>query len=151
MVDSNATSTHLLYKNNVRICDCIKDDEGLFVAARTEWFSPSTEADVGKALGLLTAINWIHEFRLDNMDFELYAKSIVDNMNEQQSNDSDFGVRNCNRLLVFLFKNSRVKFVRRQANEITHALARVAPSLANLHNFTGVPIYIQVFIINEMN
>lgn len=88
---------------NVGISVCIIDDERLFVASQTEWFSPSTEVNVGEALGLLATINWIHEFGFDSVDFELDAKSVVDNVNVQQPNDSNFGAftRDCNSLLDF--------------------------------------------------
>lgn len=51
----------------------------------------------------------------------------------------------------FFFRNSHVKFVRRKTNEVAHALAWMAPSLAIFHNFIDVPTCIQNIISNEMS
>lgn len=53
--------------NEVGIGICVRDEEGQFVVARTEWMSPITEVDTGEALGLLAAIKWVHELGLDGV------------------------------------------------------------------------------------
>jgi hypothetical protein len=56
-------------------------------------------------------------------------------------------------MLATNFVNSDVKFIRRQANEVAHKLARVALSLASFHIFSDIPTYIYDIydiIINEM-
>jgi len=40
----------------VGISICIIDEEGAFVLARTEWFSPILDVDIGKVSGLFKAI-----------------------------------------------------------------------------------------------
>ncbi|XP_058733805.1 uncharacterized protein LOC131605473 [Vicia villosa] len=131
---------------------CIRNDAGQFIAARTEWFSPCTNVAIGEAIGLLTAIKWVINLGFDNVDFELDAKQVVDNVYSVKPNDSDFGaiIDDCKRLITLFFRNSHVKFVRRQVNEVAHALARVTPFLASFHNFTDIPTCIQNIIINEM-
>jgi hypothetical protein len=59
-------------------------------------------------------------------------------------------IRDCQRLHNSFFTNSRVEFIRRQANEVAHALARVATSLASFHIFIEIPTCIHHIIINEM-
>lgn len=49
---------------------CIRDDEDSHVLAKTMWLSPLCSVDVGDALGLYHAIEWIHDLQLANMDFE---------------------------------------------------------------------------------
>ncbi|XP_058754336.1 uncharacterized protein LOC131627507 [Vicia villosa] len=114
----------------------IRDDTSQFIVARIDWFSPCTDVAIGEALGLLKTLNWVHELGFDNMDFELDAKRVVDSVTNLKLNDSDFGAitGKCNRLMALFFRNSHVEFVRRQANEVTHALTRVAPSFANFRN-----------------
>jgi hypothetical protein len=56
---------------------CIRDDQGIFVLAKTEWLSPITDVDIGEVLGLLSALNWVHDLRLENVDFELDSKNVV--------------------------------------------------------------------------
>ncbi|XP_058742492.1 uncharacterized protein LOC131614986 [Vicia villosa] len=139
--------------NKVGFGACIRDELGNFIVARTEWFSPCTDVVIGEALGLLKAVNWAHDMGYDNMDFELDAKRVVDSVTSPRPNDSDLGAitEECNRLMALFFRNSHVKFVRRQANEVAHALARVAPFMANFHNFYDIPTCIQNIIINEMS
>ncbi|XP_058749795.1 uncharacterized protein LOC131622768 [Vicia villosa] len=112
-----------------------------------------TEVVIGEALALLASIKWVNGLGYDNMDFELDAKSVVDSVISPKPNDSNFGAvtGECNRLLSLFFRYSHVKFVRRQANEVVHALAHVAPSLASFHNFTVIPTCIQNIIINDMS
>ncbi|XP_058783747.1 uncharacterized protein LOC131658475 [Vicia villosa] len=138
--------------NKVGIGACIRDDKGSFIAARTEWFSPITEVAVGEALGLLSSIKWVNELGYDNMDFELDAKSVVDNVNRSSPNNTDCGAitSECKRVLVSSFRNSHVKFVRRQANEVAHVLARAATFFASFQVFTDIPTCILSLIINEM-
>ncbi|AES79744.1 transmembrane protein, putative [Medicago truncatula] len=43
----------------------------------TEWFTPVCEVHVGEALGLLSALEWVHQLHLGPIDFELDAKKVV--------------------------------------------------------------------------
>lgn len=63
--------------NKIRIGICIRDDDP-FVLAKTEWISPIVFVDIGEALGLLLASEWVHELRLDTVDFELDSKIVLD-------------------------------------------------------------------------
>jgi hypothetical protein len=50
----------------------IRDEVGNFVKARTMWSSPRVcVSDIGEALGLSQAIQWVHELQLPNVDFEM--------------------------------------------------------------------------------
>ncbi|XP_058758252.1 uncharacterized protein LOC131631477 [Vicia villosa] len=138
--------------NKVGICVCIRNDEGMFITAQTKWFSPITDVDTGEALGLLAAINWVLDLGYDNVVFESDSKSVVDSVTIPKPNDSDFGTITgvCFQLLTHSTRNFQVKFIRRQANEVAHALAKTAPSLASFHIFNDVPTCIYNLIINEM-
>ncbi|GAU49614.1 hypothetical protein TSUD_407740 [Trifolium subterraneum] len=57
--------------DKVGIGVCIRDDQGSFVLANTEWFSPITNVDIGEALGLLHGMKWIQDLQLEHVDFEL--------------------------------------------------------------------------------
>ncbi|KEH29449.1 hypothetical protein MTR_4g036855 [Medicago truncatula] len=63
-----------------------------------EWFEHKHEVNIGEALGLLSAFQWVHDLRLGPIDFELDLKKY--------------------------YENSSVEFVRRQANEVVHKLAK---------------------------
>jgi len=46
---------------------------------RMECFEHKHEVHIGEALGLLSALQWVHELRLGPIDFELDSKKVVDN------------------------------------------------------------------------
>jgi hypothetical protein len=64
--------------NKVGISMCIRDGQGRFVCARTKWFEPILDVGVSKALGLLSALRWIDELQLGDMDIEMDCKRVVD-------------------------------------------------------------------------
>ncbi|KEH25177.1 LRR amino-terminal domain protein [Medicago truncatula] len=57
---------------------CIRDDTDTFVLAKTEWFTPVCKVHVGKALGLLSAMERVHQLHLGPIDFEFDAKKVMD-------------------------------------------------------------------------
>ena len=93
---------------------CIRDAEGAFVLARTEWFSPTTAVDIGEAIGLLKAMEWVRDLHLWNMDFKVDSKTVVDNIYGTQIGVSDFSaiITHCVHLLCTDLMNSHVKFIR---------------------------------------
>ncbi|GAU39464.1 hypothetical protein TSUD_158950 [Trifolium subterraneum] len=129
--------------NKVGIGMCIRDTNGCFVAARTEWMEPILDVDIGEAMGLLRALNWMNEIQLTNVDLEMDCKRVVDSLYSSRTYRSDLGdiLSDCRTILTTSLVNSHVKFIRRQANEAAHRLARVATSLANFHNFIDLPTY----------
>ncbi|CAJ2663088.1 unnamed protein product [Trifolium pratense] len=148
----NIDASFSTQQNRVGLGMCIRDDEGRFVLAKTMWISPICSVDLGKALGLFHAINWVHDLQLQRVDFALDSKTVVDYFHKGGPNITEFGdvLNECIRRFKSYFENSRVEFNRRQANEVAHALARVAPSIARSHVFIDVPTCISHLIMNEM-
>jgi len=68
-------SKHL---NKVGLGMCIRDEHGAFVLAKTDWFSLICEVHIGEALGLISALEWVHELNLGLVDYEMDAKRVVD-------------------------------------------------------------------------
>ena len=130
---------------------CIRDEYGNFTKAKTLWSIPVCSSDVGEALGLYHAIQWVRELQLSSVDFELDAKKVLDYFNKGGNDISEFGVimdecrKNCNDC----FENSKVEFSRRQANVVAHTLARETISPASPHVFDDVPLCISTLIFNE--
>jgi ribonuclease HI len=52
---------------------------------------------VDEAIGLLYALNWMHEFNLGPIDFELDSKRVVDNLLSSRPDATEFGdiIKNC--------------------------------------------------------
>jgi ribonuclease HI len=119
--------------NRTGIGVCIRDDEGSFVMAKTINFCPKCSVPLGEALGLLHALRWLRDLRKDNIDFVSDSKIVIEAFHRQRPDVTEFGqVMSVIRSLFTLsFTNSRVEFSRRQANEVAHALVRVAPFSAS--------------------
>jgi len=75
--------------NMVGIGICIRDDQGDFVMAKTDCFSPLCDVDVGEVVGLHTALQWVADLHYDNVDFVLDSKSIVEHFNSNLGNSSE--------------------------------------------------------------
>jgi len=92
--------------------------------------------------------------QFDNVDFETDSKLTVDAFISDMNDTSEFGciITSCRSLFSSLFSNSRVEFVRRQANGVAHALARDATLLASHAVYYEIPNThcIESLVINEM-
>jgi len=88
----------------------------------------------------------------DSIHFELDSKITKDAFHSHYSDVTEFGsiITACRELFSLYFHNSRVEFVRRQANSAAHALARETISLASPAIYYVIPSCIEPIIINEM-
>ena len=138
--------------NMVGLGMCLRDDDGVFVLAKMEWFAPLCDIDVGEAIGLHTALDWISNQQFDNVYFALDCKRVVDCVNSSIDDSSEFGciISACKQLLVDRFQKSHVEFNRRQANRVAHELAQEALSNPSPHTIDDVPTYIWHILAGEM-
>ncbi|KEH25827.1 hypothetical protein MTR_6g034915 [Medicago truncatula] len=113
---------------------CIRDAAGNFRKAKMMWSNPICKPEIGEVLGLLYAIQWVHELQLTNVDFEMDAKLVVDYFTKGNNNVSE---------------NFKMEFSWRQANEVAHTLAREALFLPSSQVFNDVPLSILTLINNE--
>jgi hypothetical protein len=86
----------------------------------------------------------VKDLQIENVDFELDSKKVVDQFHQNNNNVSEFGaiIIECRQLFSLFFRNSHVEFIMRQANEAAHALAKAATFLASVHLFIDIPTYI---------
>lgn len=144
-----AFSSHV---NRTGIGMCVRDAEGTFVLAKAFTYPCIVPVAVGEALGLHSALQWLSDMQFDNVDFETDSKLTADAFLSSRNDLSEFGciISSCRLLFSNFFSNSRVEFVRRQANAVAHALAREATSLAGPTVYFDIPDCIDSLIINEM-
>jgi len=90
--------------------------------------------------------------QFNNVDFVVDSKLTVDDFNSNMNNISEFGhiITTCQDLFSSHFRDSLVKFNRRQANVVAHALAIEVTLSASLAIYFNVRDCINSFIINEM-
>ena len=148
----NVDATFSSHRNKTGIGICIRDEGGVFVLARTVSFIGVYPVDIGEALGLYHALQWASDIHLDNIDFEVDSKTTKDALYLGREDITEFGniITASRSLLLSKFTNSRVEFVRRQANVVAHTLAGEATFLASLAIYFHIPNCIETLIINEM-
>jgi len=151
-VKCNVDASFSANMNITGIRMCIRDEEGTFVLAKCIPLSILHTVNVGEALGLYYALEWLSDMRFDNVDFALDSKTNVDAFNHTCPDITEFGliIPACRSMFRSKFTNSKVEFNRRQANEVVHALVGVAALLASLITYSIVPRCIEHLIINEM-
>jgi len=129
----------------------VRDSEGTFVLAKVVSYPCLYSVDVGEALGLHSALQWLSDMQFDNVDFETDFKLTCDAFHDNRDDTSEFGciISSCRSLFSSFFTNSKVEFVRRQANRVAHVLAGEATLLANPIVYFHIPDCIEPLIINE--
>jgi nitroreductase len=94
----------------------------------------------------------VHELNLGPDDFELDSKVVVDNFHSNKIDDTELGdiISHCRRLFSSCYNNSSVEFIRRQANEVAHRLAKTASYIASPQIIVDIPYCIEHLLINDM-
>lgn len=148
----NIVASFFEHLNKVGLGMCMRDENGTFVLAKQEYFSPICEVHIEEVLGLLFALDWVHELNIGPVNFELDAKRVVDSFNSQNCDAMEFGniISHCKSLCINFYENSSVGFVRRQANKAAHMLAKAALLLASFQICVEIPDCIDHMLINEM-
>jgi ribonuclease HI len=130
---------------------CLRDHNGLFVAAGTSWFEGNCSVIEGEAIALLNSMRDMVQRGVSHAIFESDSKSLVDAINHIHAGVSDFSiiVQQINNVLS-LNPNFMVRFIKRQANIVAHTLARAAISWPRRCNLDSLPLCISPYLHNEM-
>jgi len=139
-------------RNKMGVDICIHDKDGVFILARTVTFSDVYPVDIGEALSLYHTLQWVNDMHLDNIYFEVDSKTTKDALYSGREDITEFGniIEASRSLLSSKFTNSRVEFVRRQANVVTHTLAGETTFLASHTIYFHILSCIETLITNEM-
>lgn len=107
--------------------------------------------DIGEAMGLLSALLWVRDLNLVNMDFEIDSKVATDSIYSSSDGVSDFIaiINDCRHFLDTDLSNSDVKFIRRQANGVSHSIAKDAPWHASFQLYLNMPSCISTLFNKE--
>jgi ribonuclease HI len=83
------------------------------VLAKYDQYSPICDVRIGEALGLLSALKWVHELNLGQVDFELDSKLVVDSLHSNKHEASEFSdiIVYCKRLFSLFYSNFSVEFI----------------------------------------
>jgi len=131
---------------------CIRDAEGGYVLTKITWFLPLCSVEIGEALGLCEALQWMAELGMDNMDFSLDSKLVVDVVTTNNSSNTHFRsiISHCRHLLNTHFTNTKVEFSRRRVNKVTHELTHAISLEASSQLVINVPPCINEVLSNKI-
>ncbi|XP_058741741.1 uncharacterized protein LOC131614132 [Vicia villosa] len=131
---------------------CIRDHMGIFVYAGAAWdfvSFPTLEAEV---LALKEAIQCAIDLNLENVTFESDSQNTVHAIHRDVVGSSDFSaIISSIRSLLFNCPNFEVKFVKRQADSVAHAITKAADSWTRRSFFHLTPPCIESLLINDMS
>lgn len=104
---------------------CIRGDDENFISTKSMTFDGSPEPREAETLGLLRGIQWAHQLGLENIQFEIDSRNVVDGLKSSFRGNTGFHVLlPRSRLLLLNFQNSMVSFIRRTVNIVAYTLAR---------------------------
>jgi len=91
-------------------------------------------------------MKWVRDLQLNNVVFELESKQVVDSVNSNKLDASNFDstIRDCRHTFFSHFRNFYVEFIKTQDNEVVHNLARVITYLTHLYLFIVILTCIQI-------
>lgn len=130
---------------------CIRDHSGGFVRARSFLLQGNPDPREAEVLGLLYALQWVSDFRVDKIIFELDSKIGVNEFNKHLLGNSEFHAIISRCKPVFSnYLNFWMNFVRKQANQVVHSLARPSKLYASVHIHDCIPHCISSLIYDKM-
>ncbi|XP_058726136.1 uncharacterized protein LOC131597455 [Vicia villosa] len=105
-----------------------------------------------ETIALKEAIQNTIFLHLSHVIFESDYQLIIKSIHDSKVGSSEFSVIiNSIRQLLALFPNFEVKFIRRQANLVAHALAKAANSWARRSFINSVPPCIEPYLLNDIS
>ncbi|GAU51576.1 hypothetical protein TSUD_414250 [Trifolium subterraneum] len=117
---------------------CFRDNSGHFMAGMTQWQQTVISSIEGEAWALLLAMEEARHRGLNRVQFESDSKVLIEVIHMKRRGNSEFlSIVHDILSLMSSFINFEVKFVRRQANLVSHTLARAANFWASFHRSGG--------------
>jgi ribonuclease HI len=106
--------------------------------------------DVGEAIGLFNALQWLGDMQFDSVDFVVDSKVTFDAFNSNRHDETEFGhviISTCQNIFSSHFTNSKVEISRRQANVALHLLLYTKPRCQLVPQFTVMYLIVLTFLL----
>lgn len=151
-VKCNVDAAFFISEQKIGIGCILRDENGMFLRCRTCIIVGMVSVKEGEAMGLREALSWVQSLGLKKVCFEMDAKVVVDAIKSSGADVSEFGsiVQHCKDLIRYEHEFS-ISFIRRQANECAHALAKVSRSYASPMVWSEPPDCITSFLSYSCN
>lgn len=129
--------------NEIGLGIIVRDDQGIFVVTRVVRLPGKLHVDEGEAMGLHEALSWIKNLGFQRVVVEMDSKLVVDGIASRDVVWTELGsiLSSCRRIL----DNNHlitVRFIRRDANEVAHRLARAAKDFPSPHCWVEPPDFV---------
>ncbi|XVF57505.1 hypothetical protein PTKIN_Ptkin06aG0210800 [Pterospermum kingtungense] len=104
----------------------------------------------GEAIGILKALSWIYELGFKNVLFEFDSRGVVDAINSNVEDMSEFGtIIGYRRNLLQIEYGFSLHFIKRQANGCAHSFARHSYFYTSPHVWTSFPSFMDARLLNS--
>ena len=130
---------------------CFRDFKGNLLLGKSDFYHSSTTILEAESLGLLDAIKVAISNRMHVVLFKTDSKILSDAINSNFTPSNEFGdlVVQCRSLLLDR-PDFAVSYIRRQANDVAHSIARASLSNPSPHIFHHLMPTLYSLILNEM-
>jgi ribonuclease HI len=130
---------------------CLRDSRGQFQLAGTNIVHSPYSVVEGEALAIIEAMEEMILRGFPYVIFESDSKLVVDAISSTQNGISEFSTLIAHiQSLLRSHNYFEVKYVKRQANNVAHTLARAAYSMSSRRVFDLIPRCIDTILSNEM-
>ncbi|XP_065868718.1 uncharacterized protein [Euphorbia lathyris] len=130
----------------------IRDEVGTFLFCSSSFIPSTKEPRVIEALAIRTSMIWLATMRYTNVEFESDAKMVVDAIQSEKQDISEFGslIHDC-RAILRSNSSFKLSFISRLANRAAHLVARQSCSNASDFLSTMVPDWLSNVIVEDAN
>jgi ribonuclease HI len=131
---------------------CLRDSRGQFQLAGTNIRHSLYSVVEGEACAIIEAMEEMILRGFKYVIFESDSRLVVDAITSSNNGISEFSHLIAH--IQFLLRSNNyfeVKYVKRQANNVAHTLARAAYSMSSRCVFDSIPRCIDTILINEMH
>jgi ribonuclease HI len=131
---------------------CLRDSRGQFQLAGTNIRHSLYSVVEGEACAIIEAMEEMILRGFKYVIFESDSRLVVDAITSSNNGISEFSHLIAH--IQFLLRSNNyfeVKYVKRQANNVAHTLARAAYSMSSRRVFDSIPRCIDTILINEMH
>ncbi|KAL8120291.1 hypothetical protein AgCh_017451 [Apium graveolens] len=124
--------------NHIAVGCVVRDEDGLFLRARSNIIRGTRTPREAEALSLLEALSWVKEWRCNQCVFESDSKLLIDAIQAPKGRSLFVTiVEDCNELAKH-YENVLFQFVPRSANSVAHEIARAACSNSGLSEWQDI-------------
>lgn len=135
----------------VGIGSVIRDENGVFLRARTQKIRALFQPREAEAIALKKALSWVKEVGYQRCVFETDAKTVVDAYKSGEGNTYFHSIISGCIDIGKHYDEVLVEFVHKSANGVAHALARASHSVSDVQEWICTPDFVSDVLLMDLN